>query len=29
VAIGALHLYGAKGVLAMLEQDGYRAQRLY
>jgi uncharacterized protein YbaP (TraB family) len=29
VAIGALHLYGAKGVLALLERDGYRAQRLY
>ena len=29
VALGALHLYGEKGVLALLEQDGYRAQRLY
>lgn len=29
VALGALHLYGAKGVLALLEQDGFRAQRLY
>ncbi len=29
VALGALHLYGPKGVLALLEQDGYRAQRLY
>ena len=29
VAIGALHLYGAKGVLALLARDGYRAQRLY
>ena len=29
VALGALHLYGAKGVLALLEQDGYRTQRLY
>lgn len=29
VALGALHLYGAKGVLALLEQDGYQAQRLY
>ena len=25
VALGALHLYGEKGVLAMLEEDGYRA----
>jgi uncharacterized protein len=29
VALGALHLYGDKGVLALLEADGYRAQRLY
>lgn len=29
VAIGALHLYGANGVLALLEQDGYRAERVY
>jgi len=29
VALGALHLYGAKGVLALLERDGYQAQRLY
>jgi uncharacterized protein YbaP (TraB family) len=29
VAIGALHLYGANGVLALLEQDGYRTRRLY
>ncbi len=29
VALGALHLYGEKGVLALLEQDGYRAKRLY
>lgn len=29
VAVGALHLYGAKGVLALLEEDGYRAQRVY
>jgi uncharacterized protein YbaP (TraB family) len=29
VAIGALHLYGAKGVLALLEQEGYRARRVY
>ena len=25
VALGALHLFGEKGVLALLEQDGYRA----
>ena len=29
VAVGALHLYGAGGVLALLEQDGYRAVRVY
>jgi len=29
VAIGALHLYGPRGVLTLLERDGYRAQRLY
>jgi uncharacterized protein len=29
VALGALHLYGEKGVLALLEEDGYRAQRVY
>jgi len=29
VAVGALHLYGTNGVLALLEQDGYRAQRVY
>ena len=28
VALGALHLYGEKGVLALLERDGYRAARL-
>lgn len=28
IALGALHLYGAKGVLALLEQDGYRAERV-
>ena len=28
VALGALHLYGRKGVLALLEQDGYRAARV-
>jgi len=29
VAVGALHLHGAKGVLALLEADGYRATRVY
>lgn len=28
VALGALHLYGEKGVLALLEADGYRATRV-
>ena len=28
VAIGALHLYGDKGVLALLQQDGYRVARV-
>jgi len=29
VALGALHLYGERGVLALLGEDGYAAQRLY
>jgi len=29
VALGALHLYGERGVLALLADDGYRAQRVY
>ena len=29
VALGALHLYGGKGVLALLEADGYRADRVF
>ena len=29
VALGALHLYGEKGVLALLEEDGYRARAVY
>lgn len=28
IALGALHLYADKGVLALLEQDGYRAERV-
>jgi uncharacterized protein YbaP (TraB family) len=28
-ALGALHLHGDKGVLALLEADGYRAARVY
>jgi uncharacterized protein YbaP (TraB family) len=29
VAVGALHLYGSRGLLAMLEQDGYRVTRIW
>ena len=29
VALGVLHLYGPKGVLALLEQDGYRVARIF
>jgi len=29
VALGVLHLYGSKGVLAALEQDGYRVARVF
>jgi len=29
VALGALHLYGEKGVLALLEADGYRAEVVF
>jgi len=29
VALGALHLYGEQGVLALLDADGYRATRIY
>ena len=29
IAVGALHLYGEKGVLGLLEADGYRATRVF
>jgi uncharacterized protein YbaP (TraB family) len=29
IAVGALHLYGERGVLALLEEDGYRTSRVY
>jgi uncharacterized protein YbaP (TraB family) len=29
VALGALHLHGPKGVLNLLEQDGFRVRRIY
>ena len=29
VAVGALHLHGSRGVLALLEEDGYRATRVF
>jgi uncharacterized protein YbaP (TraB family) len=29
VALGALHLYGDKGVLALLQEDGYTASRVF
>jgi hypothetical protein len=29
VALGALHLYGDKGVLALLAEDGYAAERVF
>ncbi len=29
IALGALHLYGEKGVLALLEADGYHATRVF
>ena len=29
VALGALHLYGSKGVLALLGQDGYRVTKVF
>jgi len=27
--VGALHLYGEKGLLNLLERDGYRLTRVY
>jgi hypothetical protein len=29
IALGALHLYGSRGVLALLRKDGYRVSRVY
>jgi uncharacterized protein YbaP (TraB family) len=29
VAVGAMHLYGSKGLLALLQQDGYRVTRIW
>ena len=29
IALGALHLFGERGVLALLEDDGYRAVKVY
>ena len=29
VAVGALHLYGKRGLLAMLERDGYKIERIW
>jgi len=29
IAVGALHLYGEKGLLNLLERDGYRLTRVY
>ena len=29
VSLGALHLHGSRGVLALLEQDGYRTARVF
>jgi uncharacterized protein YbaP (TraB family) len=29
VAVGALHLYGDKGLLAMIARDKYRVTRLF
>jgi uncharacterized protein YbaP (TraB family) len=29
VAVGAMHLYGSKGLLVMLQRDGYRVTRIW
>jgi uncharacterized protein YbaP (TraB family) len=29
IAVGALHLYGERGILSLLEQQGYRITRVY
>jgi hypothetical protein len=29
VAVGALHLYGDRGILSLLRQQGYRITRVY
>ena len=29
VAVGAMHLYGHQGLLAMLQRDGYRVRRIW
>lgn len=29
VAVGALHPQGSRGLLALLEEDGYRATRVF
>ncbi|MBK7472549.1 MAG: TraB/GumN family protein [Betaproteobacteria bacterium] len=29
VAVGALHLYGEQGLLALLREDGYRLTRVW
>ena len=28
IAVGAVHLYGEKGVLALMEKDGYTVSRV-
>jgi len=29
IAVGANHLYGARGMLALIEKQGYRVERVY